>query len=382
VKRLGILHVALSGRNGGAEVQSAALTAGLARRGHRVLGLLRRGTPLERRSIQAGAPIFPLQPAFPAGPGGVLTWWSRSRLRHLASRGDWDLIHFDDPRSLGAVAPILAGVSGNGVLPPSRVLVSWRGPSGSAPGAPPALRRHHRQGGFIHVASEAVWSALVREGFDEDRLAVIHPGIPIEEHAVEAEGREKARRLLGLADSDAVIGTIAIFDRERGVGDLIDAAPAILGQRPRARIVIVGDGPRRSGLESRARSAGLGDRVLFAGWRDDVARLLRAFDVYAFTGRGEEVFPLSLVEAMASGVPVVVCDQPGIREIIENGKQGLFVPGTGAESLARTILRALADPEVSRSMGRAGAVRVQRFTTRAMLDATEQLYYRLTKAGA
>lgn len=376
MRRLAVLHVALGGRNGGAERQDIALVSGLVRRGHRVVSLVRRGTPLERLAVEASAPVFPLQPGFPRGPAGILTWWSRRRVREITGSGSWDLVHFADAGSLpsaGALRPATAGDS-------ARMVVTYRGPAGGRSAAAPAvLRSHHHRGGRIVTASEAIWSALVREGFDEDRLTVIHPGIPMERHAHRSAGREEARRELGLEEKDEAVGTVAVLDRSRGVDELVDAVAALRADRPAARLVVIGDGARRESLRARAARSCPG--AVFTGWREDVPRLLPALDAYVFPGRGQEIFPVSLIEAMASGVPVVVCDQPGIREIIENGKQGLFVPGKGAGSMSKTIFRVLADREAGRALGRAGAVRVQRFSIRAMVDATEKLYFRMAGAG-
>lgn len=380
MRTLSVLLVHLGGRDGGAERQTVALMTGLTARGHRVLGLVRRGTPIERRAVEAGAPVFPLQPRFPLGPGGILTWWSRGRARHLASRGAWDLAHFTDPEAYPATAPLLDAARGDGSITAPRTIVSWRGGRGAAVSRPPAfLRRHQRAGGTIAVASEALWAALVRDGFEEDRLSVVHPGIDVKRFAAAQAARAEERRALGFPDDDEIVGAVAALDRDRGLLELIEAAAILRRDRPKARLAICGDGPGRRSLEAATHRLGMTGAVTFTGWREDVSRFLQALDIYVFTGRGEEAFPASLIEAMAASVPVVVCDQPGIREIIENGKQGLIVPERGAPALARTIFRALAEPALTKAMGRAGAVRVQRFHTQAMIDGTEAVYYRASK---
>jgi glycosyltransferase involved in cell wall biosynthesis len=377
---LAVLLVHLSDRDGGAERQTAALGAGLLARGHRVLTLARHGTAAGRRALEAGSPVFPLQPGFPRGPAGLLTRWSSRRVRDLSARGRWDLVHFADPGSCEACRRLLGAGDGS-AFPRSRVLVTWRGCAGRAP-VPSSLRSHHRAGGMIHAASEALWAALVREGLEESRLSVIHPGISVDRFAADPGTRPAIRGELGLEDLDEVIGTVAVLDRDRRIGDLLEAVRDHLADRPRVRALIVGDGRGRASLERMAGAGGLSGRVSFTGWREEIHEVLRAFDVYVFTGSGREIFPLSLVEAMAAGVPVVAADQPGIREILENGKQGLLVPGARPRDLARTIRRLLENRDEAARMGRAGAVRVQRFTTRAMVDDTEKLYYRLLREGA
>jgi glycosyltransferase involved in cell wall biosynthesis len=263
------------------------------------------------------------------------------------------------------------------------LLVTYRGQRAAASGRAPApLRRHHRSGGSIVAASEALWAALVREGYDEELLSFIHPGVEMKVLSSSSGSpglRAEARRDLGCDEGSDLVGMVAILDRDRGAATLLEAAAILLRERARARFVIVGDGARRASLEARAGRLGIAERVRFTGWREDVPRVLRALDAFVYPGEGEEVFPASLIEAMAASIPVVAGDQPGIREILENGKQGLIVPEKGSASLARTIHRVLSDREEALKMGRAGAVRVQRFHTRAMVDAHEALYYRVSK---
>ncbi|MBI3447327.1 MAG: glycosyltransferase, partial [Acidobacteria bacterium] len=197
--------------------------------------------------------------------------------------------------------------------------------------------------------------------------------------ARDAGRRDEARRALGLVAGDEAVGTVVVLDRDRRVHGLLEAMVRLRRDRPAARLVVIGDGAGRRALEGAALSLGLDRGAVFTGWREDVPSLLQALDVYVYPGEGGEVFPVSLIEAMAAGLPVVVSDQPGIREIIENGKQGLFVPERGSEAMARTIHRVLADRAEADKLARAGAVRVQRFHTQAMIDAHEALYYRVSK---
>lgn len=377
--KLDVLHVHLGRRDGGAERRTVALLAGLARSGHRVLAIVRRGTPMERRALAAAAPIFPLEPRYPLGPRGLFSWWSRGRLRRIASGAKWDVVHFADPESHALAAGALrSGMGGNGTPPTAKSVVTYAGGEAGRNGrVPSSLRRHHAAGGIIAPLSEALWAALVREKFDEDLLSVVHPGIDLKAFSRDEAARQSVRREMGWEHDAEIVGTVTVMDRDRGTEAFLEAAALLATERARTRFVVVGDGVRRPSLERRTRDLGLAGLVTFTGWREDVAPILNALDAYVFPGQGEEVFPLSLIEAMAAGVPVVVRDQPGIREIIENGKQGLIVPGNDAAALARTIARVFAESSTAKPMGRAGAVRVQRFNAQAMVDATEGLYYRM-----
>ena len=97
------------------------------------------------------------------------------------------------------------------------------------------------------------------------------------------------------------------------------------GHNREVQLVLVGSGPLERALRDDARSLGLSDRVVFAGSRDDVAELLPAFDVFALSSQNEGL-PISLLEAMAAGVPCVATSVGGVPEVIHNGNEGLLVP--------------------------------------------------------
>ena len=148
------------------------------------------------------------------------------------------------------------------------------------------------------------------------------------------------------------------------------------------RLVVVGEGPHRAALEEAVRTRGLEDSVLFTGWREDVPRLLTAFDLYVHPAVGGGAFPVAMREAMAMTVPVVATDLTGIREIIDNGKHGLIVAAADPAALALNIMKCRRDPGMARRMGQAGSLKVQRYGVQAMVDRTEEVYFRLAREEA
>ena len=156
--------------------------------------------------------------------------------------------------------------------------------------------------------------------------------------------RRSARAALGASPDDLLVGTLGrLYEPKKGLSIFVDAAAAVLARVPRARFVLVGDGPARADLEARAARAGLGDRLRFAGERRDVARLLPAYDLFVQPSLWEG-FGLTLVEAMAVGLPVVATRVGGIPEIVRDGRDGILVPPGDAAALARAIADLLDDP--------------------------------------
>ena len=162
-----------------------------------------------------------------------------------------------------------------------------------------------------------------------------------------APGRAEARRRLGLPDGTFVVGTVSRLVRQKGVDVLIDA----VAQVPDARLVIVGDGELREVLEARA--APLMDRVVFLGARGDVPELLPAFDAFVLSSRWEGE-PISLLEAMAVGLPCVATGTAGALEIIDSGVTGLVCDIDSVMGLATCLRELRADPKLRQRIGLAG----------------------------
>jgi glycosyltransferase involved in cell wall biosynthesis len=148
----------------------------------------------------------------------------------------------------------------------------------------------------------------------------------------------------------------------------------VLRRRPDVRFVIVGDGPLRRELEARIGEQGLGGRVVLAGFRSDVDRLLPAFSVFCLSSHLEGL-GTSLLDAMAFGLPVVATAAGGIPEAVEHGVTGLVVPVRRADALGQALLEVLDDGDLRRRLGAAGRARfLERFTADRMVEETLRVY--------
>jgi len=171
---------------------------------------------------------------------------------------------------------------------------------------------------------------------EEKRLALVLNGIDVN---LFKKGREKtiSRESLGLRPQDIVFGTVGNLRKEKNQ-ELLIRALAIMKDRGRSfKALFIGDGPCRSDLKMLATELGVEKQVIFLGIRSDVPRLYGLFDIYCLTSRFEGL-PLTLLEAMAAGIPVIGTDVLGIREVIRNNENGLLVPDDEPKQLAKAIL--------------------------------------------
>jgi glycosyltransferase involved in cell wall biosynthesis len=201
--------------------------------------------------------------------------------------------------------------------------------------------------------------ALLRRG----SVQVIHNGI--------VDLGPPSERVRG---TDAVVvGCLARLDRIKGLDVLLNSIVSL----PSVRVVVAGRGPERKPLEQLAARLGVAERVRFLDWVDSPRQLLQSFDVFVLPSRAEG-FPLSIVEAMFAGLPVVATDVGSVREAVIEGETGILVPPDDSERLTGALRNLVDRPELRRQLGERGrAVAVERFTAERMVAAYEDLYEQL-----
>jgi len=171
-------------------------------------------------------------------------------------------------------------------------------------------------------------------------------------------------------DGRRVVLILARLETEKGIEYAIDA----MTELPDVALVVAGTGTLRSELEARASTSGVGDRVHFIGYRRDTAALLRCADAFVLPSLVEGL-PLSVLEAMAAGVPVVATDIPGTREAVEHEVTGLLVPARDPQALAAAIGRVFGDRTSAAARATRARERARReFSTEAVVARVTELY--------
>lgn len=186
------------------------------------------------------------------------------------------------------------------------------------------------------VAVEAVRRRIARP----DQIVTIGPAVEPAEVIASVASRARARAMLGLSDTATVVGTVGRLDFQKAPEVMLDALAAMSS---RATLVWVGGGPLLEKAREQASRLGLADRVLLLGNRDDVPRLLPAFDVFAMSSRYEGL-PCAIVEAQQCGIPVVATAVNAVPDVVVPGVTGLLVAPRDAVSLARALDHAITHP--------------------------------------
>jgi glycosyltransferase involved in cell wall biosynthesis len=178
-----------------------------------------------------------------------------------------------------------------------------------------------------------------------ERTKVVYLGVPLEEFSRPRSEEEiaRARHALGIPGEVFAIGTVTRLMPSKGNQYLVEAARAVTDALPSARIYIVGEGELQPELETQARAFGLGDRLVFCGFRRDVAQALSAFDMLVFPSLWEGT-PLTVLETLAMGKPIVSTDADGLQDVLTPGTDAIMVPKRDAQALATAMIGLAKDP--------------------------------------
>ncbi len=286
-------------------------------------------------------------------------------------------VHSDEDRKVGQLAALMCGVAVVGHLhSPWAHLEPMHAEDAGALArgwskAKASERRGVERRTVRHYLAAGEEVAAFHEGRVPAPITVVNNGIDVQ-HFVPASDdvRREARVRLGI-DRDAIV-LISVGRLAAGKGQ--DELIRVLAHVPEAVLVLVGDGEQREELEGLATEQDVSDRVRFLGDRNDVAEVLCAGDLFVMASVSEGL-PLSVLEAMATGLPVLSYDLPGLHSVIVDGVDGRLVPLGDRESLAGAVNELIADQRARSSMGAASRETVTAdFDARQMTLRAENVY--------
>jgi glycosyltransferase involved in cell wall biosynthesis len=309
-----------------------------------------------------------------AGERGLADWQWPIRLIRLVKRTRPDIVHLH--------SPALAG--------PARIVLR------TLRHRPAIISTEHNV--WASFGRSTRWANALTVPLDDERLAVseevrtsswaryqprthvvVH-GVPLAALQARRTERAAARQRLGVEDTEVLVITVANFREKKDYPTLL-AAAAACAAHPSLRFVAIGQGPLEGAMHAEHERLGLGERFRFLGYQADPAGLLVGADVFALTSRHEGL-PISLLEAMALGVPPVVSAVGGVPEVVTHGIDGLLLPPGDPAAFADAFLRLADNRDERTALGRAAARRANDFDiTRTQRDLEARYRKLLIRRG-
>ena len=344
---------------GGAETMAVALSRRLRQRGHDVRWTLLRDAGELGGTLGGAVPVETDVAPSRFCPMGVVRLARRLR--------GADALYALDHQNAVVQAALAAPVAG---VKRRVVAVHTTGLWGGRPSLGRPFRWALRSYYAVLALSRAHAAYLSREeGVPPDRIRIVPNGIDPARFAA-LPTRQDARTWLGIPPEGPVVGSVAMLRPEKNLGALLDAAAVVRRRFEELTVVLVGDGPERETLEKRAKESDLQGAVRFLGLRNDVPRILPAFDLFVLPSLPEvETQPVAVLEAMAVGVPVVATRVGDLPELLEGGRAGVLVEPGDTEGLAHALQALLDDPRRGKALAEAARKVAGRHTLDASTDA-------------
>lgn len=239
----------------------------------------------------------------------------------------------------------------------------------------------HKRDAVVAV-SECIRHALMaNEGIPSSRIEVIRNGVELSRYDPKRPLRHSVRQELGVDDDQILFMHVARLNRLKDHPTAIRAVAEAIKHDKRIRLALVGDGESRSGIEELVAELGLGNIVQILGERSDVARLLQGADMFMLSSITEGI-PLTLIEAMATGLPCLSTDVGGVGEVIVDRRYGELVEPSSPVSLAERMVTLICDERRREEMGLAALARVREaFDAGLMFSQYESIYRNLSASA-
>ena len=215
----------------------------------------------------------------------------------------------------------------------------------------------NRINGFIAVSDEVEQAIQQTIRVDQRRIVTICNGVDVRRYQRKVD-RMAIRASLGLEAEDQVMILVGTLKEQKGHSYLIQAAAPLIAQNNKLHILFPGDGPLRDSLRQQVQQLGLEKHIHFLGSRKDIPDLLAASDYFVLPSLWEGL-AMALIEAMASGLPVLATCVSGSQHVVVPGETGLLVPPGDTDQLRQAMAEMLANPERAKKMGQAGRTRAE-----------------------
>ena len=205
------------------------------------------------------------------------------------------------------------------------------------------------------------------------QFVTVHSGVDIHRYMRHKVDVIEEKQTLGLQPNGVVVGFVGWLLPIKGPMHLLNAVSKVWNYHPDVNLVFVGKGDLDVDLRARTLEINAGARVKFLGWRDDIENIMQIFDLLALPSLNEGMGRV-VVEAMASGKPIVASSVGGIPDLVQHGQTGFLVPPADENALTEAIVKLIRNPEQAKKMGVKGRLRSHRFSLAAMIEKLDAVY--------
>ncbi len=361
---LSILHLDTGREWRGGQQQAAYLHQKLLEQGIESLMICPKNSPMARYCIERKLPVQPIKIIH------SLDIFAARRISQIACKDKSSILqmHTGNAISLGLLAKMFYG--GIKLIAVRRVdfktgknlLSRWK--------------YNTNKLDKIVCISEKIRSVMLESGVPEHKIIVIHSGVDLDKFRDTAGDPVQLKRELNLPEDVLLIGTVAATAGHKDYPNLLNAAAKIIKVRDKVYFCAVGNGPLEKEIRQQANNLQLGERFVFAGFREDVGRFLKSFDIFVLASKREGL-GTSLLDAQALGLPIVACESGGIPEIIKNEESGLLVPPRNPKALADGLLRLIDNNALREKLGKNAQQRVKAFDINLTVKKYVELYHEL-----
>ena len=381
MNRIKIIYFIGSLRLGGAEKQVVELALGLDKSRYDIeICCINQGGPMVNMVRDAGIPVRVFNVSLPYGKFNLRSY------PHLV-KNLWQIYRYVKKSKPDIIHGYLFTAYVVGILCGSRakvpILISSRRSLGLFKDDKPWRQKLenyvNEKTHVILVNASAIWEdMLVREKHCKGKIHLVYNGVDLEKYHP-GGGNQQIGKEWGVGDDELLVGVVANLIHYKGHLEIVEAAWGLKDKFPGLKFVFVGrDGGMKKQIEQKIAALDMRTRIVLAGSRQDVDRIIPLFDVMVLASH-EEGFSNVLLEGMACEVPIVATNVGGSPESVVDGDTGLIVPPRNPKALAEALEKLISDPDLRERLGKAGRRRVkEHFSREKLIRTMDEFYQRIT----
>ena len=292
-----------------------------------------------------------------------------TRLARILKKEEPDILHLHSRRGADIMGGITARLTGTPCVLTRRVdnpeNRSW-------------AKVKYRMYQKIITISEGIREVLISSGVPPGNITCVHSAVDASRYSSPCDATW-FREEFGIRENEMACGVVAQFIERKGHKYLLEAIPAITSESPNVRFLLFGKGPLEGKLKAMCLDLGISNRVIFAGFREDLERVMGCLDLLVHPALMEGL-GVSLLQAASAGVPIVGTRVGGIPEIVKDSVNGHLVPPGDVPALVSAVTRLLSDRDLGRDLGKAGRkIAGEEYSISSMVEGNLEVYREVTK---